>query len=54
MPVEERIANFAASRWASGWYALYARHQCEKVVCQALSAKGFDAFLPQYRVIHRW
>jgi len=54
MPIEQGIANFAASRWASGWYALYTRHQCEKVVCQALSDKGFDAFLPQYRVIHPW
>jgi len=54
MPVEKRIANLAASRWASGWYALYTRHQCEKVVCQALSDKGFDAFLPQYRAIHPW
>jgi transcription antitermination factor NusG len=54
MPIEERIANFAASPWASGWYALYTRHQCEKVVCRALLDKGFDAFLPQYRAIHRW
>jgi len=54
VPIEQRIAKFAASRWASGWYALYTRHQCEKVVCQALSDKGFDAFLPQYRAIHSW
>ncbi len=54
MPIEQRIANLAASRWAPGWYALYTRHQCEKVVCQALLDKGFDAFLPQYRAIHRW
>jgi transcription antitermination factor NusG len=54
MPIEERIVNLATSHWASAWYALYTRHQCEKVVSQALSAKGFDAFLPQYRAIHRW
>jgi hypothetical protein len=30
MPIEERIAKFAASRWVSGWYALYTRHQCEE------------------------
>jgi len=52
--MEKRIEDFAASRWASGWYALYTRHQCEKVVSQALSAKGFEAFLPQYHAIHRW
>jgi transcription antitermination factor NusG len=54
MPIERNCEDFAASRWASGWYALYTRHQCERVVSQALSAKGFDAFLPQYRAIHRW
>jgi len=52
--MEERCEGFAAGRWASGWYALYTRHQCEKVVSQALSAKGFEAFLPQYHAIHRW
>jgi len=54
MPIENKFEDFAASRWACGWYALYTRHQCERVVSQALSAKGFDAFLPQYRAIHRW
>jgi transcription antitermination factor NusG len=54
MFMEEEPQDSGASRWASGWYALYTRHQCEKVVSQALSAKGFEAFLPQYRAIHRW
>ena len=54
MPGEERITDFAASASASGWHALYTRHQYEKIVAQALSAKGFEVFLPQYRTIHRW
>jgi transcription antitermination factor NusG len=54
MPIEERITDFAASHWASGWHALYTRHQYEKIVAQALSGKGFEIFLPQYRTVHRW
>ncbi len=47
MPIEEeRITDFAASRWASVWHALYTRHQYEKIVAQALSGKGFEIFLP--------
>jgi len=38
----------------SWWHALYTRHQHEKVVAQALSGKGFEVFLPQYRTVHRW
>jgi len=54
MPIEERITDFAASRWGSGWHALYTRHQYEKIVAQALSGKGFEIFLPQYHTVHRW
>jgi transcription antitermination factor NusG len=32
------------------WYALYTRHQHEKVVSQILLGKGFDVFLPLYPV----
>jgi transcription antitermination factor NusG len=44
----------ATSPGVSWWHALYTRHQHEKAVAQALSGKGFDAFLPQYRAVHRW
>jgi transcription antitermination factor NusG len=54
MPSEERITDFAASGWAAGWHALYTRHQYEKIAAQALSGKGFEVFLPQYRTIHCW
>ncbi len=38
----------------SWWHALYTRHQHENVVAQALSSRGFEVFLPQYRTVHRW
>jgi len=36
------------------WYALYTRHQHEKVVAQVLANKGFEVFLPLYQVVRRW
>ena len=36
------------------WYALYTRHQHEKMVNQILSNKGFDTFLPLYATTHNW
>lgn len=48
------IASFAGSSCVPRWHALYTRHQHEKAVAQALSGKGFDVFLPQYRTLHRW
>ena len=50
----EEIASLAGSPCVSWWHALYTRHQHEKAVAQALSGKGFDVFLPQYRTVHRW
>lgn len=38
----------------TAWWALYTRHQHEKVVADMLSAKGFDVFLPLYDSIRRW
>jgi transcription antitermination factor NusG len=38
----------------SGWWALYTRHQHEKVVAAVLSAKGCDAFLPLYESLRQW
>jgi transcription antitermination factor NusG len=37
-----------------GWYAVYTRHQHEKVAAASLVGKGFETFLPLYREIHRW
>ena len=38
----------------SCWWALYARHQHEKVVAEMLSAKGLEVFLPLYETRRRW
>lgn len=32
------------------WYALYTRSHCEQLVCDQLTAKGFDLFLPKIEV----
>lgn len=37
-----------------GWWAIYTRHQHEKVVADMLSAKGFEIFLPLYESTRRW
>jgi transcription antitermination factor NusG len=39
---------------ASSWWAVYTRHQHEKVVAETLSAKGFEVFLPLYESTRRW
>jgi transcription antitermination factor NusG len=36
------------------WYALYTRHQHEKIVDQILTYKGFNTFLPLYATVHNW
>src|ERR1700677_1882147 len=38
----------------SHWWAVYTRHQHEKVVADTLSAKGFEVFLPLYESTRRW
>ena len=39
---------------ASNWYALYTRHQHEKVVAQILTRRGFEILLPLYKSVRRW
>jgi transcription antitermination factor NusG len=36
------------------WYALYTRHQHEKVVARNLACKGFETFLPLYAAARNW
>ena len=38
----------------SAWYAIYTRHQHEKMVAQNLTNKGFETFLPLYATTHHW
>ena len=54
MQIEETIMEENSSPVAARWHALYTRHQHERLVAQALTGKGFDIFLPQYRAIHFW
>jgi len=47
MAVENPVSN-------ASWYALYTRHQHEKMVDQVLTNKGFNTFLPLYATSHNW
>lgn len=38
----------------SVWWALYTRHQHEKVVADMLTAKGFEVYLPLHNSVRRW
>ena len=44
----------AEAQGCSDWWALYTRHQHEKIVAEMLSAKGFEVFLPLYESMRRW
>lgn len=52
MPVSQNID--AQMHDDSAWWAVYTRHQHEKVVAGMLSAKGFEVFLPLYESTRRW
>jgi transcription antitermination factor NusG len=47
-------ANICGCGGAHAWYALYTRHQHEKLIATTLTNKGFQVFLPLYLVGHRW
>ena len=36
------------------WYALYTKHQHEKVVARNLTCKGFETFVPLYETARSW
>ena len=36
------------------WWAIYTRHQHEKVVAEMLTSKDFEVFLPVYESTRRW
>lgn len=48
------IGSGIGSRTADNWYALYTRHQQEKITARILSEKGFEVFLPLQTAIHKW
>jgi transcription antitermination factor NusG len=52
--LSEPIKLFDSQICESSWYAIYTRHQHEKMVAQILTSKGFEAFLPLYAATHDW
>jgi transcription antitermination factor NusG len=50
----DSIATTGSQVCDSPWYALYTRHQHEKMVDQILTNKGFNTFLPLYATTHNW
>ncbi len=42
------------STGSDSWFALYTRHQHEKVAARSLEQKGIEAFLPLYRSVRQW
>lgn len=36
------------------WYAAYVKHHHERKTADLLQRKGFNSFLPEQRVVHRW
>lgn len=38
----------------AAWWAVYTRHQHEKLLAEMLSLKGFEVFLPLYDSMRRW
>jgi transcription antitermination factor NusG len=53
MPSEPMVSN-ESNVSESPWYAIYTRHQHEKMVAQILTSKGFNTFLPLYATTHKW
>jgi transcription antitermination factor NusG len=47
LPTDERAAQLLR------WYAVYVRSNCEKVVTESFSGKGYSAFSPVYRVVRK-
>lgn len=39
---------------AQSWWAIYTRHQHEKIVAEILEMKGVEVFLPLYASMRRW
>jgi transcription antitermination factor NusG len=52
--LSEDTNRLASEVCDSSWYAVYTRHQHEKMVHQVLASKGFDSFLPLYATTHNW
>ena len=51
---QRAVSISTVSAPSPGWWAVYTRHQHEKVVAEMLVAKGFEVFLPLYETVRRW
>jgi transcription antitermination factor NusG len=49
-----RFETPESDRSLVSWYAVYTKHQHERVASDLLARKGFEVFLPLYRATHRW
>jgi transcription antitermination factor NusG len=52
--IENEMEDVQRAPVVKSWYAIYAKHQHEKVVADLLAKKDFDVFLPLYETVHRW
>src|ERR1700680_431626 len=50
----DRIMMNFDSDIPTAWYALYTKHQHEKMVARVLTIKGFETLLPLYQAARRW
>jgi transcription antitermination factor NusG len=50
----EPMASDRSQLFETPWYAIYTRHQHEKMVAEILTCKGFNTFLPLYTATHKW
>src|ERR1700730_1840708 len=55
MHFERNMMNYDSdSGLPSAWYALYTKHQHEKMVARVLTIKGFETLLPLYQAARQW
>jgi transcription antitermination factor NusG len=49
-----KITDYDGLYPRNSWYALYTKHQHEKVVARNLTGKGFETFVPLYESARNW
>lgn len=52
--VNELFAVYFAGTGALPWYGIRTKSNCENVAATVLEAKGYESYLPSYRVRRRW
>src|SRR5579863_266504 len=51
---QRRLQTANCETRSPGWWAIYTRHQHEKVVADSLGAKGIEVFFPAYQALRQW